>query len=132
MATNKGVSAMLTAALSGSKESLGQALEGCRGYLLHVAFQEMDPELLSKAGASDLVQETFLEAQRDFARFQGEDETALLAWVKAILKNNIANFTRQYKQTGKRSIEREVRLDFDRVPKALAPVLADPQPTPSS
>src|SRR5262245_37348302 len=68
----KDVARWLTEALAGSHEALGHALEGCRGYLLHVAMQELDADLASKAGASDLVQETFLEAQRDFARFQGK------------------------------------------------------------
>jgi RNA polymerase sigma-70 factor, ECF subfamily len=59
----------LPAARAGSREALGQALEICRGYLLRVANQGLDAELRAKGGASDLVQETFLEAQRDFGRF---------------------------------------------------------------
>ncbi len=61
----------LADARAGSREALGGLLEGCRRYLLAIAERQLDPELKSKGGASDLVQETFLEAQRDFARFQG-------------------------------------------------------------
>src|SRR5262249_45736682 len=39
--------------------------EAYRGYLLVLAQRELDPDLRAKGGASDLVQETFLEAQRD-------------------------------------------------------------------
>lgn len=56
----------IAAARDGSDDALGESLEACRAYLLLVARQEIDPALMAKAGASDLVQETFLEAQRDF------------------------------------------------------------------
>ena len=69
----------LPAAQAGSREALGQVLEACRAYLLLIAREELDPALQAKGGASDLVQQTFLEAQRDFARFQG-DSRSLLAW----------------------------------------------------
>src|SRR5262245_26207367 len=61
----------LPAARAGSSEALGQVLEACRGYLLLIAGQELEPALRAKGGASDLVQQTFLEAQRDFAGFHG-------------------------------------------------------------
>ena len=64
----------LEAARAGSKEALGEALEACRNYLLMVANRQLDPQLRVKGGASDLVQETFLEAQRDFGRFQGTSD----------------------------------------------------------
>ena len=53
----------LAAARTGSSEALGQALQACRGYLLLLAERELDPDLRAKGGASDVVQETFLEAQ---------------------------------------------------------------------
>src|SRR6516165_3274940 len=71
----------LPAAQAGSKEALAQMLEACRGYLLLIATQELDPALRAKGGASDLVQETILEAFRDFGRFQGGEEE-LLAWLR--------------------------------------------------
>ena len=53
---------LLVAARRGSREALGNALEACRRYLLAIASRELDPDLRGKGGASDLVQETFLEA----------------------------------------------------------------------
>jgi RNA polymerase sigma-70 factor (ECF subfamily) len=102
---------LLDAARAGSREALGRLLESCRGYLLIVANGELDVDLQAKEGASDRVQETFLEAQRDFGQFQGTSEAELLAWLRRLLLNNIANFTRRYRITGKRSVEREVALD---------------------
>jgi RNA polymerase sigma-70 factor (ECF subfamily) len=101
----------LPAARAGSSEALGQALEVCRRYLLHIAQQQLDPDLRAKGGASDLVQWTFLEAQRDFAHFQGDSNTEWKAWLRRLLIDNLANFTRHYRGTAKRQVGREVALD---------------------
>ena len=85
----------LAAARAGSREALGQVLQACRGYLLLLAERELDPDLRAKGGASDLVQGTFLEAQKDFAHFQGDSEDELRAWLRQVLLHNLANFTRR-------------------------------------
>jgi RNA polymerase sigma-70 factor (ECF subfamily) len=99
----------LPAARAGSSEALGQLLEACRGYLLRIANEGVAADVQAKGGASDLVQETFLEAHRDFARFQGNTEAELLAWLRCLLLNNVANFARCYR-AGKRQVGREVPL----------------------
>src|SRR5829696_9456278 len=101
----------LAAARGGSPEALGDALEACRAYLLKIAEADLDPALRAKGGASDLVQQTFLEAQRDFGRFAGGSEEELLAWLRQLLRNNLANFARDYRRTGKRRLDRERLLD---------------------
>ena len=103
----------LKQAQEGSPEALGQLLEDCRKYLLKIASGDLSPELRAKAGASDVVQETLLEAQRDLAQFTGRGEDELLAWLRRILLNNLANIRRQYQQTSKRDVGREVSLDAD-------------------
>jgi RNA polymerase sigma-70 factor (ECF subfamily) len=55
---------LLHQAQGGSPEALGQLLEVFRPYLLCVASEALNVQLQAKGGASDLVQETFLEAQR--------------------------------------------------------------------
>ena len=101
----------LAAARAGSPEALGQVLETFRGYLLLVAGRELDPELRAKGGASDLVQDTFLEAQRDFGQFRGSSVEELRAWLRRLLLNNMANFTRQYRERSKREVGREIALE---------------------
>ena len=61
----------MAAARAGSREAMGRALEAAGDISLAVAEGELAPDLRVEGGASDLVQETFLEAQRDFARFRG-------------------------------------------------------------
>jgi RNA polymerase sigma-70 factor (ECF subfamily) len=103
----------LPAARAGSQEALGQALEACRRYLLLVADRELDPGLRAKGGASDLVQQTFLEAQQNFARFQGDSEEEWRAWLRQVLRHNLADFTRRYRGVDKRQVGREVSLEPD-------------------
>src|SRR5262245_7270734 len=86
----------LAAARAGSCEALGQALESCRGYLLCIAAERLPDGLGAKAGASDLVQQTFLEAQRDLPGFHGESDEEWRAWLRRLLLNNLANLVRDY------------------------------------
>ncbi|MBI2825523.1 MAG: sigma-70 family RNA polymerase sigma factor [Planctomycetia bacterium] len=98
-------------ARAGSSHALGRLLEGCRKYLLLVANQGLDSDLRPKAGASDLVQDTFFDVQRGFSAFRGSTEAELLAWVRAIMDHRLANHARRYRGTHKRDIGRELPLD---------------------
>ncbi|HEY7425553.1 MAG TPA: sigma-70 family RNA polymerase sigma factor [Gemmataceae bacterium] len=100
----------LAKARAGSSESLGRLLMDCRNYLLLAADHKLGGELRAKVNPSDVVQETFLEAQRDFARFRGDNEDELRAWLYRILLNNLANVGRHYRETEKRAIRREITL----------------------
>ena len=121
----------LRAARDGSREAMGKLLEACRAYLLLVANRELDDDVRSKGGASDLVQETFLHGHRNFRRFKGDTEAELLAWLRCILLNNLANFNRRYRQTGKRHIGSERSLDSSGTRDNGQPVLAALTPPPS-
>jgi RNA polymerase sigma-70 factor (ECF subfamily) len=121
---------LLAAARSGQTDAMGRAFEACRNYLLLVAEREMDARLRAKGGASDVVQQTFLEAHKDFGRFQGTSEQELLAWLRKMLLNNVANFRRHWAETGKRRADREVPLAPD-PSRGGASWLADGGPTPS-
>jgi RNA polymerase sigma-70 factor, ECF subfamily len=101
---------ILTDARAGSPQALGHALEAYRGYLLLMAEKKLGADVRSKAGASDLVQETFLEAQRDFGRFRGKTRREFRVWLRRILLHNVGVFTSQYRDTGKRDVAREVGL----------------------
>jgi RNA polymerase sigma-70 factor (ECF subfamily) len=130
MKREKDAARLLTAARAGSSDALGDALEACRAYLLVVAERELHPAVRAKGGASDLVQQTFLEAQRDFAGFGGESKQELLAWLRQVLLNNLANFTRGHLQTKKRQADREVSLGAGD-PRARESRLRNPGPTAS-
>jgi RNA polymerase sigma-70 factor (ECF subfamily) len=120
----------LSAARAGSREALGEALEACRAYLLMIANRQLDPDLKAKGGASDLVQETFLDAQRDFTQFQGDSADELRAWLRQMLLHNLASFARRYRATDKRCLAREVPLDTgDSARPGPEPVADTPSPS---
>jgi RNA polymerase sigma-70 factor (ECF subfamily) len=122
---------LLSLVRAGSRDALGRLLDGYRDYLLLIAQRELDGDLKAKGGASDLVQETFLEAQRDFAQFHGAGEAELLAWLRQLLLNNLANFTRHFRETAKRGVDREMPLGADRSSLNPAAAVVGDAPTPS-
>jgi RNA polymerase sigma-70 factor (ECF subfamily) len=124
------IAAWLPDAKAGSREALGHVLEACRGYLLLIAQQELDSGLQAKGGASDLVQQTFLEAQKDLARFEGTTSEALLAWMRRLLLNNLANFRRDH-QRARRRVSREVAftLGDSSTEVQLEPPASTPSPS---
>jgi RNA polymerase sigma-70 factor, ECF subfamily len=99
----------LHAARGGSVEALGRAFESCRSYLLLIARQELRAPLQAKLDAADVVQETFIEATRDFAHFRGETGPQLLGWLRGILRHNLTDLTRRF-ETNCRRLSQEVRL----------------------
>jgi RNA polymerase sigma-70 factor, ECF subfamily len=104
----------------------------CRSYLGFVARCQVEGWLQRKADASDLVQQTMLEAHCDFARFRGATEKECRAWLRKILSRNLADFVRQYRGTAKRQVSREVPFRDTSATGAFgAPEPAAPGMTPS-
>jgi RNA polymerase sigma-70 factor (ECF subfamily) len=122
---------LIRRARAGSNEALGRLLDHCRPYLLRIAHAELDPRLQAKGSASDLVQETFLGAQRNFPAFQGASEAELLAWLRHRLHYRIAKFIRGYRQAAKRAAGREVSLEDDSSSSAIGPAPVADQLSPS-
>jgi RNA polymerase sigma-70 factor (ECF subfamily) len=125
----KDLTASLAAARGGSQAALGDALEKLRAYLLAIAERELDPNLHAKGGASDLVQETLMDALRDFGHFQGGTEEEFKAWLRRLLLHNLVDFTRLYRETGKRNIRCEVALNTDTPSPGTAPTMTQPSPS---
>jgi RNA polymerase sigma-70 factor, ECF subfamily len=114
---------------AGDKEALGEVLDTCRTYLLVVANRGLPEDVRAKIGPSDLVQETFLQAQQIFDRFQGESQEELRAWLVAILENKVAQVKRHYLGTAMRDVGREVPLAAD---SSLVARTVDPGAEPPS
>src|SRR5229473_2538099 len=71
----------LRLARAGAGPALGQLLELYRNYLSLLARLQIGRRLQGKVDASDLVQETFLRAHRDFAQFRGNSEEEFWSWM---------------------------------------------------
>jgi RNA polymerase sigma-70 factor (ECF subfamily) len=88
--TTRDVSQRLAAARGGSREALGQTLAEHQAFLLALARQQLPPDLRAKGGASDLVQETLLNAYEHFAQCRCDTPAQLRAWLRRILRNKPA------------------------------------------
>ncbi len=100
--------AHVAAAREGDREALGHVLGRLGAYLRRRADEELDTQLQVKVSPSDIVQETLLEAHRDFAQFRGTTRGELVAWVQGILHNSILTAGRHYRGTSKRDLAREI------------------------
>jgi len=120
VSTTPGAQDWLESARDGSTAALGQLLDLYRHDLMQLADRELSPDLRAKGSASDLVQEAFLKAQRGFSDFHGSTPAELQAWLRAILLNHVANFTRRYRLTDKRQVALEIPLHGSDVPAAPA------------
>jgi RNA polymerase sigma-70 factor (ECF subfamily) len=111
---------LLRRAQAGDGSALGRLLESYRNYLALLARCQVGQRLQGKFDASDLVQETFLEAHRDFAGFRGRTEAEFISWLRRILASNLANVVERY-TTQRRDVRLERRLiaGLDRSSQAL-------------
>lgn len=106
-----------------------------RHYLRLLAQGQLGRHLRAKCDPSDLVQQTLLEAHRDFAGFTGGTEAELLGWLRQILAHNLCNEARRF-ATKQRAANREVSIDevrggLDRSSAALGRCLAADGSSPS-
>ena len=109
-AARPGVSELIRKARGGDADCREQLFGLCRSYLGFVARAQVESWLRAKVDASDVVQQTMMEAHRDFERFEGQTEREWLAWLRKILAHNVADFVRHYRGTAKRQARREVPI----------------------
>jgi RNA polymerase sigma-70 factor (ECF subfamily) len=117
----------------GDAAAVGKLLEGYRNYLTLLARLTLQKRLQGKLDESDVVQEAFLEAYRDFPQFRGTTEKELTSWLRKILAHNLANVVRHYCGTRGRDVrlERELEVDLERSSQAFDPGLVASQSSPS-
>ena len=123
---------MISLAKTNGNSKVGILLELFRNYLRLIAQTQINAKLKTRIDPSDVVQETFLDAHRDFGAFRGQTEAELIAWLRKILACNICD---QAKRHGamRRDIQREQSLEaaMDQSSVQLANALGGHISTPS-
>jgi RNA polymerase sigma-70 factor (ECF subfamily) len=124
---------LLGQARAGCALALGRLLELYRNYLRLLARTQIDLALRVRLDPSDLVQETLLEAHRDFPQFLGTTEKELVTWLRRILVRNLADQVKHHKAQA-RNWKREESLEvlLDRSSSAAEQALAKGISTPSA
>lgn len=111
MNTDQSTTALVNAAKAGDNEQLGRLLENFRGYLFMLAHRYLSDKLKRRIDPADIVQITFLEAKQDWHQFRGTTPGECAAWLRNILKNNVATAVARHVTTQKRSLSREVSFN---------------------
>lgn len=101
---------LLDRARAGDDAARDELFQKCRNYVAFLARAQMESWLQAKVDASDLIQQTMMEAHRALDQFRGQTEAEWLAWLRRILHNNAADFVRHYHGTLKRRAGREVPM----------------------
>ena len=102
---------LLDQALQGHPEALGRLLEAQRGDLHRLAKRQLEGRIATRVDASDVLQQTFLEAYRSFPQFAGRDMQELTAWLRRILDHKVAGAIRDHALQQKRDMSREQSMD---------------------
>lgn len=128
---------LLTQARQDESRFLGRLLQFYYNYLRLLASAQIGEKLQARVSPSDVVQETFLDAHRNFGKFRGHTEREFLAWLRRILTNNLARLVEQHVLTEKRDVRREVSIDqfgvvIEQSTARLDQMLADQGQTPSA
>jgi RNA polymerase sigma-70 factor (ECF subfamily) len=135
MTNDTPVTELIARCRDGEVSAREQLFERYHAYLRMLAQAQLGRHLQAKCAPSDLVQQTLLEAHRDFAAFQGNHEGELLAWLRRILSHNLFNEARRF-AARQRDAAREVSLEqvrhgVEQSSLALGRNLSADTPTPS-
>lgn len=87
----------------------GTDFERFRPYLLMLARLQFDEALQAKLDASDIVQQTLLEAHQSLANFRGTSDPEKKTWLRRILGHNLADELRKFRRS-KRNVHLEASL----------------------
>lgn len=90
----------------GDTSALGRLLEPWREPLLRATRRVLRGPIAARLDPADAVQETFLDAYRDFPHFRG-DESGLAAWLARIHHNNLTGAIRDHTLAARRAVGRE-------------------------
>jgi RNA polymerase sigma-70 factor, ECF subfamily len=115
-----------------SREESGWVPERFRSYLLLLARLRLGSKLQGKLDASDVVQQTLLEAHQGLGQFRGGTVAEQAAWLRQILARNLANAVRDLGRA-KRDVarERSIQATLGESAAQLQEWLAGEQSSPS-
>jgi len=103
--------AHLSQARHGNESSMGILLQQYRNYLAVLAATQFKQRLKPRVDPSDIVQDTLLRACKHFGQFRGGTKPELLAWLRQILVNSLAQFVEQHVLAERRDVRREVSIE---------------------
>lgn len=102
---------LMAKARAGEAEALGELCALYRNYLRKVVQTGLGTRLRGHVDLSDVVQEALIEVVRQFPRFTGKSEMALLGWLRHLVGQKLADLGRHYNRAKRSPAGACVRLD---------------------
>src|SRR3954454_23227432 len=93
---------LMAKARAGEVDALGELCALYRNYLRMVVRTGLGPKLRERVELSDVVQEALVEVVRQFPQFTGQNEAALVGWLRRLVGQKLADLAR-YHNRAKRS-----------------------------
>jgi RNA polymerase sigma-70 factor, ECF subfamily len=127
------VQSLLELARQGDDAALQQLFVLYRSYLVTLARPQIHRRLQGKVDASDLAQESMLEAHRCFAQFRGTSTPEFAGWLRGILAHRMAHHMRHFfdAQARDAKLERTLVVELDNASSILDRGLAGKGESPS-
>lgn len=116
--------AALQAASADRAEVLGELLEAHRRRLLKMVHLRMDPRLKARAGASDVLQDAFVEAAERIDDYLQDPRLPFFLWLRIITAQRLIRLQRKHIGAKKRDVRRQVPMDASPMPNADSVAIA--------
>jgi RNA polymerase sigma-70 factor (ECF subfamily) len=127
---------LLDQARDGDVAAVDQLLARHREPVRRLIDLRLDPAIVQRLDASDVVQDVLLEASRRLQEYLKNPAMPFHLWLRHIAKDHIIDAHRRHHQAQKRGVHREQPLArpgwMDRSSMELAGQLMDPERTPAS
>ena len=127
---------LLDQAKNGDAEAVDQLLARHREPIRRLIDLRLDPAIVQRVDASDVVQDVLLEASKRLRDYLENPAMPFHLWLRHIAKDHIIDAHRRHHQAQKRGVNREQPLArpgwMDKSSLELAGQLIDPERTPAS
>src|SRR5947199_8232484 len=102
---------LLARARAGETDALGELCALYRNYLRMVVRTGLGPKLRERVELSDVVQEALVEVVRQFPQFTGQNEAALVGWLRRLVGQKLADLGRYHSRAKRTGSGSDVPLD---------------------
>jgi RNA polymerase sigma-70 factor, ECF subfamily len=124
MSTTDPTSALVARLAAGDQTALAELFSLYRANLQRMVNFRLDPRLNGRVSASDVVQETYLDAVKRVPHFLSKPEMPFYVWLRLLAGQRLIDIHRHHLGARMRSVGREVSINRDGSPSAASACLA--------